>query len=70
MSIYKEITWMTGAKVTPWHFFVTFKQDECPRNIKYKYSYFNDDKDEAVWEREPSRELRIRDPNAYRGELG
>jgi hypothetical protein len=70
MSVYKEIKWLTGQVVTPWHMFVTFKQDECPREIKYKYSYFNDDKNEAVWEREPSRMLRIRDPNSYRGELG
>jgi hypothetical protein len=42
----------------------------CPRNIKYKYLVRNDKKDTNVGEREPSRALKILDPNDYQGELG
>lgn len=66
----RDVVWLTGEKVRPWEFFVTFKQGVCPKYIKYKYSVRNDLKDTNVWEREPSRVLDLQDPNSYRGELG
>lgn len=70
MSVGEEIVWLTGEKVRPWVYPVTYKQGECPKYIKYKYSIMNDSKNETVWEREPSRVLNLKDPNEYRGELG
>lgn len=45
---------------------------ECPKHICYKYSIRNDQKDNAVWEREPSRYIIIQNPEEipYTGELG
>lgn len=59
MKIGQEVTWLTGEKVVPWVYPVVFKHGDCPLKIKYKYSIMNDAKGEAVWEREPSRELDI-----------
>ena len=70
MKLGHEITWLTSQVVRPWVFPVTFKHGECPPSIKYKYSFMNDEKNEPVWEREPSRQLIIMDPSRYRGELG
>ena len=50
-----DVVWLTGEKVKPWKWLVTFKQIECPTKICYKYSIRNDSKDDTVWEREPSR---------------
>lgn len=66
----QEVVWLTGEKVRPWEFPVTFKQGVCPRKIIYKYSVHNTKKNTNVWEREPSRVLDLQDPNNYRGELG
>ena len=38
----QDVVWLTGEKVRPWEFFVTFKQGVCPKYIKYKYSVRND----------------------------
>lgn len=65
-----DVVWLTGEKVKPWEFQVTFNQGTCPYLLKYKYSIHDNDKDLNVWEREPSRELDIQDPGLYRGELG
>lgn len=68
----QEVVWLTGMKVRPWEWFVTFNQIVCPKHICYKYSVRNDTKDDTVWEREPSRYVNIQDPEkvVYRGELG
>ena len=67
-----EVVWLTGEKVKPWKWLVTFNQTECPKHICYKYSIRNDYKDDTVWEREPSRYCNIQDPEEipYNGELG
>lgn len=67
-----EVVWLTGMKVRPWEWNVTFDQTVCPKHICYKYSIRNDKKDDTVWEREPSRYVNIQDPDKvpYRGELG
>ena len=70
MSLGPEIVWLTGMKVRPWLFSVTFKHGECPPKIIYKYSVRNDKEDTTIWEREPSRVLDLQDPAGYRGELG
>lgn len=54
-----EVVWLTQEKVRPWVFDVSFKQDVCPKYIKYKYSVRDDTHDTSVWEREPSRVLDI-----------
>ena len=51
------MVWLTGEKVRPWEFPVTFKQGVCPQKIIYKYSIRNTKKSTNVWEREPSRVL-------------
>ena len=61
---------MTGEFVRPWIYDVTYRMKDLQRKIKYKYSIYDESKQHTVWEREPSRMLRIRDPNSYRGELG
>ena len=37
-----------------------------PERLVYKYSVFDSSKQVAIWEREPSRELKIQSPEAYR----
>ena len=66
----QDVVWLTGEKVRPWQFPVTYKQGECPGKITYKYLVRNDKRDTNVWEREPSRKLDLQDPNNYQGELG
>ena len=70
MNIGEEVVWLTGETVRPWVYPVMYKQGECPKYIKYKYSVMHDGKNECVWEREPSRVLNLLDPNEYKGELG
>lgn len=70
MSVGPEVVWLTGARVKPWVFPVTFKHGECPPKIIYKYSVRDDGADTTIWEREPSRVLDLQDPNGYKGELG
>ena len=41
-----------------------------PSRLKYKYSTFNEENNRTVWEREPTRELQLLDPNDYQGQLG
>jgi hypothetical protein len=40
-----EVVWLTGMKVRPWEWHVTFDQTVCPKYICYKYSVRNEDKD-------------------------
>jgi hypothetical protein len=65
-----DVVWLTGEKVKPWVFPVTFHQGVCPKYIKYKYSIHNPIEDVNVWEREPSRVLDLQDPSTYTGQLG
>lgn len=37
-----------------------------PEKLVYKYSLYNTVKDVAIWEREPSRELKILPPDQYK----
>lgn len=37
-----------------------------PERLVYKYTIFDSSKQVAIWEREPSRELKIQPPEAYR----
>ena len=46
------------------------KADSEYRKIKYQYIKRNQTNHKEVIEREPRRELRICDPNLYRGQLG
>jgi hypothetical protein len=55
----KDVIWLTGEAVKPWDYHVSFKSEYCPEKLTYKYSVRNDDQDTTVWEREPSRFLRI-----------
>jgi len=48
---------------------VSYKHIEYPPKIKYKYSIYNKEENHTVWEREPTRELVILDPNNYTGNL-
>ena len=58
----EERVWLTGEKVRPWEISVRFSQLDLPQRICYKYSLYNEQKDQIVWEREPSRYLEIVDP--------
>ena len=55
----KDVIWLTGEAVKPWEYHVSFKSEYCPEKLTYKYSVRNDEQDTTVWEREPSRFLRI-----------
>lgn len=46
------------------------KADSEYRKIKYQYIMRNQYNNKEAIEREPRRELRICDPNLYRGQLG
>lgn len=55
--------------VTPFEYQVNFSLDKMPQRLKYKYSVHNAIAKRTVWEREPTRELQVLDPNEYKGEL-
>lgn len=56
--------------VTPFEYKVQYSLSKMPHRLKYKYSIHNPVTNRTVWEREPTRELRVLDPNDYKGELG
>mmetsp|Transcript_14764 Transcript_14764/g.14361 ORF Transcript_14764/g.14361 Transcript_14764/m.14361 type:complete len:297 (-) Transcript_14764:36-926(-) len=70
MDVGQERVWLTGQKVSPWDFVMTHSMADIPEKIEYKYSIINDEDVYAIWEREPSREIRVQDPSTYKGELG
>lgn len=70
MTVGKEIKWLTGVRVRPWEYQVRQRQSDLKRVITYKYSIYCAEKDYSVWEREPSRYLKLMDPDEYAGELG
>ena len=65
-----EIKWLTGTTVRPWVFSVRQRQSDLKMLITYKYSIYCQEKDQSVWEREPSRYVNIQKPEEYSGELG
>lgn len=70
-----------GKPMAPWKITVVMPNIESGENgqwkpatstnlITYQYDMKNDQKNLALYEREPKREFRILDPSKYRGELG
>jgi len=70
MEVGNERIWLTGEKVKPWEMQrvrwsnVPDSGSKMPDKLIYKYSLYNQ-KEETIWEREPSRELKILDPKDY-----
>ena len=62
-----ERKWLTEEVISPWELpQVRFCHTEFPKDkLVYKYSLFDKQSGVAVWEREPSRELKIRVPEEY-----
>ena len=66
MTLGKERVWLTGEKVKPWEMTrVRWRHDQMPGRLIYKYSLYDYKENVALWEREPSRMLEIRDPADY-----
>lgn len=62
----KPRRWLTGETVTPWELAnVRFTHKTMPSRMVYKYSIVNSRTGDVVWEREPSRFLKIVDPSQY-----
>mmetsp|Transcript_28448 Transcript_28448/g.21255 ORF Transcript_28448/g.21255 Transcript_28448/m.21255 type:complete len:118 (+) Transcript_28448:447-800(+) len=70
MSLGQEKPWLTGAKVRAWEYSINGHMPSFPDKVEYKYSIQNEEDEYIIWEREPSREIRIQDPQTYTGHLG
>ena len=67
MPIGASRRWLTGETVQPWELKgVRYSHEQMPERLIYKYSLYDSERDVAIWEREPSRELRILPPEQYR----
>ena len=66
MQIGPQRKWLTGEVVQPWELpKLRYSHSQMPEKLVYKYSLFDTVKEEAIWEREPSRELKILPPENY-----
>ena len=59
MGTGKERVWLTGERVCPWEHIINMNISKIPEKFDYKYSILDEDKDEIIWEREPSRRVVI-----------
>ena len=67
MPIGASRRWLTGEYVQPWELKkVRYSHSQMPERLVYKYSIYDCTLEQAIWEREPSRELRILPPEGYR----
>lgn len=68
MKLGPERKWLTGEVVRPWELDkVHFSHTEFPADkLVYKYSLYDKTTQVSIWEREPSRELKIAVPEDYR----
>lgn len=67
MQIGASRRWLTGEIIQPWELKnVRFTHSQMPEKLVYKYSKYDSISDVTIWEREPSRELKILSPDQYK----
>ena len=67
MDIGASRRWLTGEIIQPWELKnVRFNHSQMPEKLFYKYSKYDSTRDVTIWEREPSRELKILPPYQYK----